>query len=1810
MHIFLDDEGLPIVTDTLANYYTRKEIVPLQYDWPTCCVEHYTPLTIFCYKEKYTKSEATSVARMLTSTGTMTYRHHSDVPGMLTESVSDLFTFFEKIRIVPYVILIEGIAGIGKTTLCKEIALQWANKRILKNKNLLFLLFMHDPKLKNIINIESLVKHFYQSEALANKIIDVLKVTAGKYLTIVIDGYSKDSENSFLTDYIIGRKILAQCDVVITSRSPASSHLSKIINHRALVLGFTKSNQINFIDTALKDSDSNINYLKNYLCSNNIIDNLCYIPLIMNFLPWFVEEGINNSVNSQTDLIQKYITIVIKKKNVTSLTNLPYAYQVIIDLSQFAFTAVQNNKLTFTPDEILESCGNHFQVNQQGLSFLDIIYELGLINLISFEMQSVCYEIYHFGHVVIQEYLAANYISFLPDSELLELLHDTFWTICYFNVWIMYVGITGGKSSVFKSFLSGDQPFGTSCMSVSKKIDYCLYQLHCLQEADGDLNDTLLGQDIDLKHQKLSHEHLHTLTVLLSRSPNRKWQNLNLSSCSIDSQGCTILYENIEEVEVETVDISYNNFHWESLHTILGMLKVWHTKNLALSVNALYDTVTMNVINNFTDTLKEIFQNDVFSDEILLITYLPKKSKLIAVYSAPSYIRWFQCADCKLNKDAIKQIKVFVENNVNKKKFKIAFSYSIIDDQTNVKHLSLLHSDIQNIQLHGSYLHSKGVYLANIASTIEYQYNSPQQLVADYLAAVLCYNIQSTTPYLKSLSPVYAAEVKNSLQSALSMRMFDISRYFINSQNIENMEIILSLTGALQVFCTKNNNLNGEITIKIAKSLQNASTLTEFSFNNNNVDKETADDIAMILSQNTKLNRLYLHNNNFETIGMIEIAKALQNASNLTIFNIGSNSVGEEAADDVSTVLSQNTKLQKLYLHNNNFKTVGMIKIAKALQDTSTLKVFSIGSNDIGEQAAADGIAKVLSNNTELKKIYLYNNNFKTVGLIKIAKALQDTSNLKVFNIGSNDIGEQAADGIAKVLSCNTELKEIHIHNNKFKTVGMMKIGKALQGTSNLKVFNIGSNDIGEQAADGIAEVLSNNTELKEIYLYNNNFKTVGMIKIAKALQDTSTLQVFNIGSNDIGEQAADGIAKVLSCNTELKEIHIHNNKFKTVGMMKIGKALQGTSNLKVFNIGSNDIGEQAADGIAEVLSNNTELKEIYLYNNNFKTVGMIKIAKALQDTSTLQVFNIGSNDIGEQAADGIAKVLSCNTELKEIHIHNNNFKTVGMMKIGKALQGTSNLKVFNIGSNDIGEQAADDIAVVLSHNTKLKIVRLYSNNFKTVGIVKIAETLQNVSTLTVFDIGNNNVGEEAADKIATLLSHNTKLQELCLDGNSFKTLGMIKIAKALHNISTLTVFNIGNNNVGEEAAGDIATVLSCNAKLHAVCLHSNSFKTLSMIRIAKALQNISTLTVFSIGNNNVGEETADDIAMVLSHNAKLKELYLNSNNFKTVGMIKIAKALQNISTLKVLNLHTNNVGEEAADDIATILSHNTQLEELNLSNNSFKTVGMIKITKALQNTSTLTVFHIGNNNIDEKAADDISTVLSHNANLQDLNLRDNILKTLGMIKIAKALHNVSTLTVFNINNNDVSEEAADDIATMLSHNTNLQGVHLYGNSFKTVGMIKIANALQNVSTLMEFNIGNNNVGEEAADDIAAVLSHNTKLQKLNFSKNIFKTLGMKKIAKSLQNISTLTVLNISINNIGEEAADDIATVVAHNTQMQRLCLCNNYFQTSGVIKITEAMKNTSTLVKYNIAGNDIGEETLSILRNILSCNTKLNLCL
>ena len=277
------------------------------------------------------------------------------------------------------------------------------------------------------------------------------------------------------------------------------------------------------------------------------------------------------------------------------------------------------------------------------------------------------------------------------------------------------------------------------------------------------------------------------------------------------------------------------------------------------------------------------------------------------MYSALSCIKWFQWTDCKLDEDVLKKIKKIAESNVGSKGLNIAFSYSFIDHHANIEGLHDLLGNIQNIKLRGSYLHSKGayMYLLNIASAIDCQYSSPQELIADYLAAVLCYSTQSMASYFESLLPSYSVAVKNSFRNVLCMSVFNISHNFINSQVATEIANILSFSSNLQAFCAKDSNLLTENTITIVKGLQSSSILTVFNISNNNICEKAAKDISTILFHHRNLQQLYLEGNNFKTVGIIEIARSLQNTSTLTVFSIRNNSIGEEAADDIATVLSQ-----------------------------------------------------------------------------------------------------------------------------------------------------------------------------------------------------------------------------------------------------------------------------------------------------------------------------------------------------------------------------------------------------------------------------------------------------------------------------------------------------------------------------------------------------------------------------------------------------------------------------------------------------------------------------------------------------------------------------------------------------------------------------------------------------------------------------------------------------------------------------------------------------------------------------------------
>ena len=80
-------------------------------------------------------------------------------------------------------------------------------------------------------------------------------------------------------------------------------------------------------------------------------------------------------------------------------------------------------------------------------------------------------------------------------------------------------------------------------------------------------------------------------------------------------------------------------------------------------------------------------------------------------------------------------------------------------------------------------MHSKGVYLMNIPSAIQHN-DKPHQIVADYLAAVLCHDIQTNSSYLKTIPRSFVNVVNSTLKKISNLKI--LCDIITNNNNISS----------------------------------------------------------------------------------------------------------------------------------------------------------------------------------------------------------------------------------------------------------------------------------------------------------------------------------------------------------------------------------------------------------------------------------------------------------------------------------------------------------------------------------------------------------------------------------------------------------------------------------------------------------------------------------------------------------------------------------------------------------------------------------------------------------------------------------------------------------------------------------------------------------------------------------------------------------------------------------------------------------------------------------------------------------------
>ena len=393
-------------------------------------------------------------------------------------------------------VLVEGDAGIGKTTLCIAVSEDWANGKLFQQFELVLLLPLRMKAVASAGSLPELLKLLHPSPRLCDSVARYLEDEEGESVLIIADGWdelgeSQRQEGSFLYQFLFGHKFCLM-SVVVTSRPSASAPLRELpdIDRFVEVRGFSKEHIVEYIQSEFTSDQGKADRLREQLEGNPLVESVCSVPLncaIVCHLWRTLEEALPTTM---TELYTKIILNLVlrnihKFDSYESVLKLPKFDSLPADLQrswwllcEFAFRALEKDQLVFSQEELEAFFPEGLALDKRILCF-------GLLQ----SAESVGVGIsFHFLHLTFQEYLAALYLTRQTTDKQLEVFQSKslLSTLDRFKlVWRFFFGIHSNFEFNGNTIFFIQQIL--ECVACDRHVPDHLSVCHCAFEAHNDL---------------------------------------------------------------------------------------------------------------------------------------------------------------------------------------------------------------------------------------------------------------------------------------------------------------------------------------------------------------------------------------------------------------------------------------------------------------------------------------------------------------------------------------------------------------------------------------------------------------------------------------------------------------------------------------------------------------------------------------------------------------------------------------------------------------------------------------------------------------------------------------------------------------------------------------------------------------------------------------------------------------------------------------------------------------------------------------------------------------------------------------------------------------------------------------------------------------------------------------------------------------------------------------------------------------------------------------------------------------------------
>ena len=391
-----------------------------------------------------------------------------------------------------YTVLIDGAPGVGKSTLCKRIAKDWANGTVEELKKFKLVILVPLRRFSRAVNVDEILFKKIGHEETCRSAIDIVIRDLGEGILLMLDGFDElspelrnDSESLFL-ELITGRR-LPNCTLFVTSRPYASQDLKSLetFSRHVEILGFSEDLIKDCIKSAFPEESGKgkADDLIRDLASREDLLSLCYVPMNCAIvIAVYRGEGLSLP-NTVTELYKMYLTRALERY--TRKTNLKISRKIRLEnlpgdldkrlnaLAGIAYKLLINDIFIFSQEDLEAS----------GVAGMEL-EKMGLVTSFTIEDGYGETENFQFLHLTIQEFLAAWHASQLSPEEQAGIICDfsnsRLKLMRYFLAGITKLqgqNVRDAFNQSFKDALTPDTP-GKKCNGTA-----VLDQLHMIYEA-------------------------------------------------------------------------------------------------------------------------------------------------------------------------------------------------------------------------------------------------------------------------------------------------------------------------------------------------------------------------------------------------------------------------------------------------------------------------------------------------------------------------------------------------------------------------------------------------------------------------------------------------------------------------------------------------------------------------------------------------------------------------------------------------------------------------------------------------------------------------------------------------------------------------------------------------------------------------------------------------------------------------------------------------------------------------------------------------------------------------------------------------------------------------------------------------------------------------------------------------------------------------------------------------------------------------------------------------------------------------------